>query len=365
MRIGILGGGQLGQMLMLAAYPLGLETTAYEAKAFSPTALVGNTTIGTTEEPEKLRDWSMHCDVVTYEWENFPAPLVADIAESRPVRPDPVALAKIQDRLFEKRLLADLKIPTSPFRPIDNKDDIETAMSELVLPLIFKTRTGGYDGKGQVVSNEGDDIQAVLELLNTGPLIAEQKLELTKEVSVVGVRALDGTIKTYPVTENEHRNGILHKSTAPASVAPGIEAEAREHVTAILKHLEYIGVMALEMFVVGDRLLANEMAPRVHNSGHWTIEGAEISQFENHIRAVAGLPIGSTELIAPTVMVNLVGAIPDPKSVMKISGAHLHLYGKEPRPGRKVGHITVSAADQTALQQRVEAVESLVNNVLQ
>ena len=364
MRIGILGGGQLGQMLMLAAHPLGIEVGSYEAKAGSPASRVGATTVGEIGDTDRLHDWVSKCDVITYEFENFPAALVADVSEVRRVLPDTLALASAQDRLFEKKLFTDLKIPISPFRAIDNEKDIDNAIRELPLPIIFKTRTGGYDGKGQFTFRRGDFKDKILEMLEHGPLVAEQKQPLTTEISVVGVRGLDGHIVTYAVTENEHREGILHKSTVPADVSDEMAQDARDYMTAILKKLDYVGVLTLELFVVGDTLMANEMAPRVHNSGHWTIEGAETSQFENHIRAVAGLPLGNTNLVAPCAMINLVGAIPSPRSLLRMGGVHLHIYGKEPRPGRKVGHVTVTAPDFETLTERVVAVENVVNNVL-
>jgi 5-(carboxyamino)imidazole ribonucleotide synthase len=364
MKVGILGGGQLGQMLMLGGYPLDIRSTAYTEVANSSASLVGEVTNGQIDQTQLLHNWAAKCDVITYEFENYPAELVGDLTEVRPVHPDVNALAIAQDRWQEKRLFVDLEIPVTPFRLVRNEVEVKSALSELKSPVIFKTRTGGYDGKGQITISEGDSINAVLDLLETNELVAEERVALTTEVSIIGVRGLDGSAAVYPMVENEHRSGILHKSSVPARVPSNVTTEAEKYMAALLKHLNYVGVLTLELFVSGNRLLANEMAPRVHNSGHWTIEGAVTSQFENHMRAITGLPIGNTELVGPTAMINLIGAIPREKAILRIPRTHLHLYGKEPRPGRKVGHITVTAQTDKQLQKSVASVEALVSNVL-
>lgn len=364
MKVGILGGGQLGQMLMLAGYPLNIESSAYTEVVNSPASLAGNAVNGRIDETQHLHKWAAGCDVITYEFENYPAELVGDLTEVRDVHPDVSALAITQDRWQEKRLFVELEIPVVPFRLVRNEADIKTALYELNSPVIFKTRTSGYDGKGQVTISEGEPIEPVLKLLENNELVVEEKIELTTEISIIGVRGIDGSAAVYPIVENEHRKGILHKSTVPANVPRNITTEAEKHMAALLKHLNYVGILTLELFVSGNRLLANEMAPRVHNSGHWTIEGAMTSQFENHMRAITGLPVGNTELICPTAMINLVGAIPRPKEILRIPYTHLHLYGKEPRPGRKVGHVTVTAKTEEQLMKTVAAVEGIVNNNL-
>lgn len=364
MRIGILGGGQLGQMMVLAGYPIGVRGTCFDSSLDVPAGMVGPVVPGELSDSQKLRRWASLVDVITYEFENFPAELVGDLSELKPVHPSPTALAAAQDRLAEKRLFNDLSIPVTPFRSVDSPAELTAALGELEMPVLVKTRTGGYDGKGQVVVRTPEDVPAALQLVASQPCIAEQWVPFDFEVSVIGVRGMDGSVTTYPITKNEHRHGILHKSTAPAAVDKEVRLLAQQYVWALLDRLDYVGVLTLELFVVGGRLLANEMAPRVHNSGHWTIEGAETSQFENHVRAICGLPLGSTRTRGPVAMINLVGAIPRREEVLAVQGAHLHLYGKDPRPGRKLGHITVTAGTEDDLTRAVKQVEDVVDNQL-
>lgn len=366
MRVGILGGGQLGRMLMLAGHSLDIETTAFETSMNVPCAQVGQVTAGDFSDREKLRSWASSVDVITYEWENIPAELVADLAELRPVAPRPLALVSAQDRWREKKLFSELEIPVPPFRLVTDEASLDAAINELDLPLVCKTRTGGYDGKGQVVLREQAHRAEVLDLLRaTGEagLIAEQWVPFDTEVSIIGVRGKNGEVVTYPLVQNEHRNGILHSSTV-VEVEKSIQAAADRSIEALLTRLDYVGVLTLELFVVDGRVLANEMAPRVHNSGHWTIEGAETSQFENHLRAVTGLPLGSTAPRGPVAMINLIGQTPSLDELLAVPGAHVHLYGKSPRPGRKLGHVTITAPTQPELHARFEQVDDIVENVL-
>jgi len=363
-QVGCLGGGQLGQMLALAGYPLGIRVCCFDSSTDVPAGIVGAAIAGDLQDGEKLRRWAARTDVVTYEWENFPAELVADLAEVRPVHPNPRSLTAAQDRWQEKRLFDELEIPIAPFRLVRSRRDLEVAFEELG-DLVAKTRTGGYDGKGQLVVRSPEDMDGIDALLAHGDVVAEQWVPFDCEVSIIGVRATNGEIAVYPLTRNEHRKGILHRSTAPAGLPAAVGTKAEAAMRALLRQLDYVGVLALELFVVGERLLANEMAPRVHNSGHWTIEGAETSQFENHLRAICGLPLGSTALRGAAAMVNLIGSMPPLARVLDIDGAALHDYGKtEARPGRKLGHVTITATDEASLAPRLDALERIVTNVL-
>lgn len=364
MRVGVLGGGQLGQMLVLAGYPLGIKTTCYDSSIDVPASLVGNVIAGSLQDTQKLHRWASHVDVITYEWENYPAELVADLSESRPVHPGTHVLASMQDRWAEKRLLDELAIPVTPFRLVRNERELVRAIEELDTPLVLKTRTGGYDGKGQVVIRDESDLAAGVALTADAECIAEQWVPFDRELSVIGARGLDGDTVIYPLVENVHRNGILRTSLASPSVDNAIADDAERYMFSLLERLQYVGVLALEMFEVSGRLLGNEMAPRVHNSGHWTIEGATTSQFENHLRAITGMPLGSAELRCPSAMVNLIGDIPAREEILDIPGAHLHVYGKDPRPGRKVGHVTITALTDEELHERLDSVRKVVDDRL-
>ena len=315
MIVGVIGGGQLGRMLALAGIPLGLTFRFLDPSADAPAAEVGELIVGDYDDPELLDRLAAGAAAVTYEFENVPVAA----AERVGAIPAAAALRASQDRLVEKLLFRELGIPTPR---ID--DEVET------FPAILKTRRLGYDGKGQrlVETWEGPGPSHVLE----------ERVPFDRELSLLAVRAADGETRFYPLVENVHEDGILRVSRAPAANAP--QAEAEEYGARLLDELGYVGVLALELFDVGGELLANELAPRVHNTGHWTIEGAATSQFENHLRAILGLPLGTTES-RPSVLVNLIGSVPRSQDVLGIPGAHVHLYGKEPRPGRKLGHVTL------------------------
>ncbi|MFP4560435.1 MAG: 5-(carboxyamino)imidazole ribonucleotide synthase [Thiohalorhabdus sp.] len=358
MRIGILGGGQLGRMLALAGHPLDLETTVLDPGEAPCGAAVAGHIRGDFDDSGalgRLADWA---DVVTYEFEQVPEAAPAELAGRVPVHPAPQALATGRDRLNEKILFRELGIPTARFAAVDSRADLEAAVADLGLPAVLKTRTLGYDGKGQAVLREDGDVDAAWDGIGGVPLILEEVVAFQREVSLIAVRGGDGGQRFYPLSENHHEQGIL-RASRPRPGDPR-EAEAMDYAARLLERLDYVGTVALELFDDGDRLLANEMAPRVHNSGHWTIEGAETSQFENHLRAVCGLPLGATDPVGHSAMLNLIGALPERADVLAVPGAHLHFYGKDPRPGRKVGHITVRADSAAELEERLERVRPLL-----
>ena len=269
----------------------------------------------------------------------MPASSAERLASRVAVQPPPRALEVAQDRLSEKRLFEQLGIETTGFLAIDSQQDLDAADR----PGVLKTRRLGYDGKGQRVLNGAGDAAGAFDELGGVPLLLEDIVPFDRELSAIAVRGRDGEVRCYPLVENHHAEGILRITHAPApDLTPELQALGERYVTAVLEQLEYVGVLAVELFQVGARLLANEMAPRVHNSGHWTIEGAQTSQFENHMRAVCGLPLGDVSARGESTMVNLIGGVPDAAAVLAVEGAHLHLYGKAPRPGRKVGHVTVT-----------------------
>lgn len=364
MIIGVLGGGQLGRMLALAGYPLGLRFRFLDPSSSSPAGQVGPRIAGEFEEEETLERFAEGLDFVTYEFENVPIQAAKWLAERVPVYPPPQALEAAQDRLSEKTLFQSLDIPVPPFVPATTRQELECAVQRIGLPAVLKTRRFGYDGKGQWVLREPDDLGRVWNTLepHPAPLIVEGFVEFERELSLLAVRSRTGETAFYPLVENHHREGILSLSLAPApDLAPELQAQAQEFGGRLLNALNYTGVLAIEFFQCQGRLLANEMAPRVHNSGHWTIEGAETSQFENHLRAILGLPLGSTALLGASAMLNLIGTIPDTAPVLNVPGAHLHLYGKTPRPGRKLGHITLRAEDPALFASRLALLVRAMN----
>lgn len=364
MKVGVLGGGQLGRMLALAGARLGLSFEFYDTAPDVCAAELGRVTAGRYEDRAKLRRFARHLDVATYEFENVPVEAGRTLAGLVPFYPPPVALEVSQDRLVEKQFFQSLGIAVAPFVKVDSLEDLDTGVKLLGLPSILKTRRHGYDGKGQAVLRRESDLRAAWKQFRGIPCVLEAFVPFDREVSVIAVRGRKGEIVFYPLVENHHREGILHLSLAPApDVSASLEAQARSLAGSVLKTLKYTGTLVVECFQVRGRLLANEMATRVHNSGHWTIDGAETSQFENHLRAILGWPLGSTKPLGHSAMINLVGAIPETKKVLAIAGARLHLYGKEPRPGRKVGHVTVTAADAEARNALAARVEQIARSV--
>lgn len=361
MTIGILGGGQLGRMLVLAGAPLGLKFKIFDPSSDATAGQIAPLSSGDIGDFEALERFADELDVATYEWENVPIESARFLAERVPVFPDPRALETAQDRLREKWFLSNAVVPTPDFAPVDSREELEIATRYFDFPTVLKTRRGGYDGKGQMILRDQTDALRAWDEMGDAALILERFVPFERELSVLAVRGRDGEKRFYPLVENHHAGGILRLSLAPApDLTPKLQNQAEAYASWLLDELDYVGVLALELFQVGDGLLANEIAPRVHNSGHWTIEGAGCSQFENHVRAVAGLPLGSTEMRAPcAAMVNLIGHLPPLESVLAIPGAHAHFYGKTVKPNRKVGHITLVADDEIALRERVEMAQEL------
>ncbi|MGV1755552.1 5-(carboxyamino)imidazole ribonucleotide synthase [Rhizobium sp. A22-96] len=343
--IGIIGGGQLGRMLAMAAARLNFRTIILEEQIDCPAAQVANEQIvAAYDDATALSELVKRCDVVTYEFENVPVTAAEKLALEVPVYPPPKALEMAQDRLTEKCFINDCGIPTARFHAVDSQADLEAALADFGGQGVLKTRRLGYDGKGQRVYRSAADSPAGgYAALGGVPLILESFVSFEREISIIAARGIDGTIACYDPAENVHRDGILHTSTLPAAISDETAAAAREAARKILEALGYVGVIGIEFFALSDgSLIANEMAPRVHNSGHWTEAACVISQFEQHIRAVAGLPLGNPQRHSDCVMTNLIGddilALPE---WLRLDGAFVHLYGKtEARSGRKMGHVT-------------------------
>jgi 5-(carboxyamino)imidazole ribonucleotide synthase len=345
-------------MLLQAGQDLGIACVTLDPAADSPAAQVGPAIVADYDDPEALARLSADADVVTFEFENVPAAAVR--ALSRPVFPPVVSLETGQDRLAEKTLFTEVGLPVPMFAAVDDLASLETAVDAVGLPAVLKTRRLGYDGKGQAVLRRRELLEDAWRAVGEVPSICEAFVPFDREVSIVAVRGLDGEVRCWPLVENHHREGILRLSLATTPEADGLQPIAEGHARAVLERLDHVGVLTIELFVMGDTVLGNEMAPRVHNSGHWTIEGAETSQFENHLRAICGLPLGATAARGYAAMLNLIGVEPAPADVLAIPGTHLHRYGKQPRPGRKVGHITIRANDPTTLWDRVLQVSAHV-----
>jgi len=362
MKVGVLGGGQLGRMLALAGYPLGVHVRCLDALTDAPAGALCELVVGDYADAVTLARFAEGVAVITYEFENVPVTTARQLAEFCPVYPPPLALEKAQDRLVEKSFLRELAIPTPPFLAVESRADLDEALTQIGLPAVLKTRRLGYDGKGQAVLRQPQDRETAWASLQGSPLILEGWVNFDRELSLLAVRSTTGEIAFYPLVANEHRDGILRISRAPApNLTPALQALAEAYAQRILDALQYVGVLAIEFFQVGQMLLANEMAPRVHNSGHWTIEGAVTSQFANHLCAILGLPLGDTAAIGQSVMLNLIGTLPDRVAVLAVPGAHLHLYDKAPRPGRKLGHITLRADEAQTLEARLVQLQKLID----
>lgn len=341
MIVGILGGGQLARMLALAGLPLGIRCRVLDPASDACAAAVAEHIEAPYDDPSALDRLADGADVVTFEFENVPAAAAERLATRVAVRPRPAALAVSQDRLAEKRLFADLYVPTPRWHPVDELEDVSRALAAVGTPAVLKTRRLGYDGHGQRVVHTTTEARTAWDELGAVPLLAERHVAFTRELSLLAVRGLDGTMAAWPLAQNRHEDGILRRTTAPAPDARHLQGRAETLGRRIVERLDHVGVLALELFEEADGgLLANEIAPRVHNSGHWTIEGAATSQFENHLRAVLGLPLGSTSARGDWVMDNLLGTPPPLADLLRHPGTHVHLYGKRPRAGRKVGHVT-------------------------
>ncbi len=365
MRIGILGAGQLGQMLALAGYPLGqrfvfLDTTG------SPSADIGQTLVDT--DTTRLEEFLSQVDVVSYEFEHLPVELVKTIEQHKPVYPSSRALQICQNRGLEKALFTQLAIPTPEYHLVDSLESLQQAATDLTTkhqkPVVIKTVTEGYDGKGQAVLKDADStaVAEAWQKIGGRELIVEAFIDFVREVSIIAVRSQAGEVRFYPIAENHHVDGILRYSFAPLpNLNAELQLQAETYIKALLNELDYVGVLTLELFQQADgQLMANEMAPRVHNSGHWTQNGAVTSQFENHLRAVAGLPLGSTAAITPTCMINIIGRNGDVQQLLQEEGTHLHLYGKDERVGRKLGHLNLVANNSQDLLAKVEKMAKLL-----
>ncbi|MGA0054534.1 MAG: 5-(carboxyamino)imidazole ribonucleotide synthase [Steroidobacteraceae bacterium] len=343
MTVGIVGGGQLGRMLALAGYPLGLDFLFLDRSKNTPGGLVAPSLVGEFTDKRLLRALAARSEVITFDWENISVESLRALGRSANIAPPLAALAVSQDRIAEKRLFEKLAIPTTRYAAVDSRASLERALRDVGLPGVLKTRRLGYDGKGQAIVRDRDSAFAALEQLQGAGLIYEEFVPFDFEVSIIGARSSRGEIAIYPLNRNRHREGILRLTRAPWDAAT-LQRQAAKHLRRLLEQFRYVGVLNVEFFVRGGRLYANETAPRVHNSGHWTIEGAATSQFENHLRAILGLPLGSTTARAHVAMINLIGTMPARDAVLKLPEAHWHDYGKEPRPGRKLGHITLLAS---------------------
>ena len=340
MTVGIVGAGQLGRMMALAGYPLGLDFLFLDKDAKTPGGQLAPLLAGELTDRRLLGELSERCEVVTFDWENVPVEALEGLPGTARISPPTRALAAAQDRLAEKRTFELLGIPTTRYASVDSRESLEAAVRAIGLPGVLKTRRMGYDGKGQFVLRNPADLDAAWAALGNSPLLYENLVPFDAEVSVIAVRGTDGDVAFYPLNLNVHREGILRLTRAPYGNA-ALTRQAQRAAKKLLEHFQYVGVLTIEFFVKRGRLVANEMAPRVHNSGHWTIEGAVTSQFENHVRAIAGLPLGSTAARGHSAMINLIGELPARDRLLAEDGLHWHDYGKSPRPGRKLGHVTI------------------------
>ena len=349
--VGILGGGQLARMMALAGAPLGLRFLVMDNVDDACAGQFAPMVVGDYTDQAALAEFASKVDVATFDFENVPAASAEWLSAKVPVFPNPRALAVSQDRLAEKSLFRELGIPVPDFSDIPDRAALDAAIERLGTPCILKTRRLGYDGKGQFRIKSAADVDAAWDALGAQAekvgLILEAFVPFQRELSVVAVRGRDGEFRAWPLTENWHVDGVLSASLAPARVDESIRETAIVHARALAEAMDYVGVFALELFCRDGELLANEIAPRVHNSGHWTIEGAETSQFQNHLRAVLGLPLGDTRMVGHACMLNWIGEMPEAATVLREAGGHWHDYGKSARAGRKVGHATLRA-DSTA-----------------
>jgi len=361
MKIGILGGGQLARMIALAGYPLGLQFIVLDPDEHAGAAGLSEHLHGAYDDPTLLAQLAEKADVVTYEFENVPAHVAEFLASHTTVYPPANALAVAQDRLLEKFFFNDLGINTAPYAAIDDLQDLQQAMQHIGYPAILKSRRMGYDGKGQVVIKSADDLDAAWQSMQGAASIIEGFVPFQREVSIIAARRPSGDMVFYPLSENQHAGGILRIATASPNDAE--QSIAEDYVRRLMEKLDYVGVIALELFDVHGQLMANEFAPRVHNSGHWSIEGAETSQFENHLRAILDLPLGSTKLRGNTGMVNFIGGLPNTIEMLALDHTHLHLYDKLPRKGRKVAHASVRMDDGEQFKQTLAVLTKMAQQV--
>lgn len=358
-RVGILGGGQLALMLAQSVQKLGVRCTVLDPDAHCCASTICEQIVAEYDDPGALKQLAEGSEVVTYEFENVPAAAAEIIRPLRPIHPNPDALGYAQDRHQERGMFRELDIAIPNYRAIDDVDSLQAALEELGTPSILKARTLGYDGKGQVLINDAMNAAEAFATIGSVPAILDQFVEFTRELSIVATRSTHGDIVCYPLSVNVHRGGILRLSKAPArEVSEELSEQAQHAARQILNRFEYVGTLAVEFFQIGTgddaTLVANEIAPRVHNTGHWTIEGAQTSQFENHMRAVMGMELGPAEPIGHSAMVNIIGDEPRPGALESMPEAHVHMYGKSPRAGRKIGHVTLNAPSEGELDALLE-----------
>jgi len=359
--VGVLGAGQLGQMLALAGRKLGFQFRFLSPDGSAAVGKFAELVIADYTNEAALAHFVDGLDVATYEFESIPASSVHFVAEKVPTFPSPLALETAQDRANEKACFEQLGIPTSPFAVVDSMREVREALERIGVPAVLKSRRLGYDGKGQAVIRTRDEIGAAWVKISGVPSIVEKMVKFSRELSIIAVRSRTGELAFYPLVENHHSEGILRFSLAPApNVAREIQTIAEEYAKKVLEHLDYVGVLAIEFFETSEGLVANEMAPRVHNTGHWTIEGADTSQFENHLRAIVGLPLGSTDMGGAAGMVNVIGIDPDVTRLRELEDVHVHMYGKSPAPRRKLGHITVTADDLDGVRNGVARLRNVL-----
>ena len=356
--IGIIGAGQLGQMLALAGIAMGLRFTFIDPSAQAPAGTLGRHIQAEYEDDRALTQLAVECDVITLEFENIPVNAVTRVNQINAIYPDASALAVAQDRITEKQYFESLGIAVAPFAAVDSLESLHTAIAQIGYPAILKTRRLGYDGKGQAVIRTPADLGDAWAQMQAQPAILEQMIPFEREVSIIAVRSAQGELAFYPVGENRHVGGILHRT----DIHPNDPAQAYAESCArrVLTGLNYVGVLAIEFFEHQGQLIANEMAPRVHNSGHWTQNGSVTSQFENHLRAILGWPLGRTTPLGHSIMLNLIGQMPPRVPVLALPGVHLHDYGKTPRAGRKLGHINLAADTLAACREQASKVEALI-----
>ena len=355
--MGILGAGQLGRMLALAGYPLGMRFRLLDPTSDPSAGALAKHLPFDYADKSALEQFASGLDVITYEFENVPVQAARHLEKFVPVYPPPMALEKAQDRFVEKTFFCGLGIPTPGFTTGLVKEEFDG----VGFPALLKTRRMGYDGKGQIIVHSQFELSAELASKESDDFILEEFTPFDRELSIIGVRNKAGEVRFYPLVENQHQDGILRLSIVTGNISSGLQQQAEEYCETVMSALNYVGVLAIEFFEKDGRLVANEMAPRVHNSGHWTIEGSVTSQFENHIRAVSDAPLGSTEMLGVCAMVNIVGDLPDVKSILSIDGAHLHLYDKAPRPRRKIGHITLVEKDVETLQRKLDLLKETLD----
>jgi 5-(carboxyamino)imidazole ribonucleotide synthase len=348
-RIGVLGGGQLGRMLGLAGVPLGLQFLYLDPAPDACASAVGEMLQADFSDASAAIELAKRVDIATFDFENIPATSAQALEELCPMYPASTALGASQDRLVEKELLTDLGIAVPAFHPVSSRTDLLDGLDKLGYPAVLKTRRLGYDGKGQAILRDREDLERAWQQLGGSDLILEAFVAFDAECSLITARGMEGETASWPLTRNVHSNGILSLSL-PGVFDQALQHEAEQKMQTLMDYFDYCGVLTMEFFILDGKLLVNEIAPRVHNSGHWTIDGACCSQFENHLRAISGLPLGDTQMTTQSMMFNWIGEMPDRSALMGIQGLHWHDYGKAPRPGRKIGHATLTADHMNTLK---------------